>query len=74
MINVHISIRAVTIQQIGYCMHDVHNILLYCNTDVAIISPVTGRASVRSTSVKTTRRVIASSFHTEKSLSTFTFQ
>jgi len=29
---------------IAYCMQDVHNILLYCNTDVVIIKPVTGRA------------------------------
>ena len=61
-------IRAVTIWQIGisYCMQDVCNMLLYCNTDVVTIKPVTGRASVCSASLKTTRRLIASGFHTEK--------
>ena len=53
-------------------MQDVHNILLCCNTDVVIIKPVTGRASICSASLKTTRRLIALSFH--KELSTFTFQ
>jgi len=42
------------------------NILLYCNTDVVIIKPVTGRASMCSASLKTTRRLIALGFHTEK--------
>jgi len=51
---------------IAYCMQDVHNILLYCNTDVVIIKPVTGRASMCSASLKTTRRLIALGFHTEK--------
>ena len=51
---------------IAYCMQDVHNKLLYCNTDLVIIKPVTGRASVCSTSVKTTRSLIALGFHTEK--------
>ena len=45
-------------------MQDVHGILLYCNTDVVIIKPVTGRASIRSTSVKQ-EDYIASGFHTE---------
>ena len=60
--------------RIAYCMQDVHNVLLYCNTDVVIIIPVTGRASICSTSIKTTRRLIAFGFHTEKGLSMFTFQ
>ena len=47
-------------------MQDVRNILLYCNTDVVIIKPVTGRASICSASLKTTRRLIALGFHTEK--------
>ena len=57
-------------------MQDVHNnILLYCITDVVIIKPVTGRASTCSTSLKTTRMLIALGFHTEKEgLSMFTFQ
>ena len=41
---------------------DARFILLYCNTDVVIIKPVTGRASVCSASLKTTRRLI----HKEK--------
>jgi len=53
---------AVTIWQIGiFCMQDVHNILLYCNTN--IIKPATGRASICSASLKTTRRL---AFRTEK--------
>jgi len=55
-------------------MQDVHDILLYCNTDVVVIKPVTGRASIYSASLKTTRRLIAVGFHIEKSLSMFTFQ
>ena len=51
---------------VAYCMQDVHNILLYYNTDVVTIKPVTGRASVCSTSVETARRLIAWGFHTEK--------
>jgi len=47
-------------------MQDVHNILLYCNTDVVIIKPVTGRASICSVSLKTTRRLIALGFHKER--------
>ena len=47
-------------------MQDVHNILLYYNTDVVTIKPVTGRVSVCSTSVETARRLIAWGFHTEK--------
>jgi len=39
-------------RHIAYCMQDVHNILLYCNTDVVIIKPVTGRASMCSESLK----------------------
>ena len=46
-------------------MQDVHNILLYCNTDVAVIKPVSGRASIYSASLDTTR-LIALGFHTEK--------
>ena len=46
---------------IAYSMQDVHNILLYCNTDVVITKPVTGRASICS-SLKTTRRLIALGF------------
>jgi len=46
-------------------MQDV-NILLYCNTDVVIIKPVTGRARICSVSLKTTRRLIALGFHKEK--------
>ena len=34
--------------RIAYCMQD--NILLYCNTDVVIIKPVTGRARICSAS------------------------
>jgi len=55
-----------------YCMQDFDTILLYCNTDVVIIKPVTGRASTCSASLKTTRRLIALGFHTENSA--FTFQ
>ena len=51
---------------IAYCMKDVHNIVLYCNTDVVIIKPVTGRARICSASLKTTRRLIALGFHKEK--------
>ena len=51
---------------VAYCMQDVHNILLYCNTDVVIIKPVTGRASICLASLKTTRRLIALGFHKEK--------
>jgi len=47
-------------------MQDVHDILLYCNTDVVVIKPVTGRARLRSASLKTTRRLIALGFHKEK--------
>ena len=51
-----LAVRAVIIWQIGilhiYCMQDVYNILLYCNADVVIIKPVTGRVSICSTSVK----------------------
>jgi len=47
-------------------MQDVHNILLYCNTDVVIIKPVTGRARICSASLKATRRLIALGFHKEK--------
>ena len=47
-------------------MQDVHNVLLYCNTDVVIIKPVTGRASTRPASLKTKRRLIALGLHTEK--------
>ena len=35
-----------------YCMQDVRNILLYCNTDVVIIKPVTERARICSASLK----------------------
>jgi len=42
---------------IAYCLQDVHNILLYCNTDVVIIKPVTGRARICSASLKITRRL-----------------
>ena len=45
-------------------MQDVRNILLYCNTDVVVIKPVTGRARICSACHKTTRRLIAR-FHTE---------
>ena len=42
---------------------------LYCIPDVVIIKPVTGRASVCLTgSVKTTRKLIALGFHTEKAV------
>ena len=51
---------------IAYRMQDVHNVLLYCNTDVVIIKSVTGRASIYSASLETTRRLIALGFHTEK--------
>jgi len=47
-------------------MQDVHNILLYCNTDVVIIKPVIGRASICSGSLRTTKRLIALGFHIEK--------
>ena len=47
-------------------MQDVHNILLYCNTDVVIIKPATGRARLRSASLKTTRKIISLGFHKEK--------
>jgi len=40
-------------------MQDVHNILPYCNTDVVIIKPVTGRARICSASLKTTEMLIA---------------
>jgi len=61
--------------RIAYCMQDVHNALLYCNTDVIIIKPVTGRPSICSASLKTKRSLIALGFHTEKEgLSMFTFQ
>ena len=36
---------------------------LYCNTDVVIIKPVTGRASICSASRETTRRLIALGSH-----------
>ena len=51
---------------ITYCLQDVRNILLYCNTDVVIIKPVTGRARMCSASLETTRRLIALSFHKER--------
>ena len=47
-------------------MQDVHNILLYCSTDVVIIKPVTGRAGICSASLKPTKRLIAFGFHKEK--------
>ena len=47
-------------------MQAVHYILLYWHTDTVIIKPVTGRASIHSASLKTTRRLIALGFHTEK--------
>jgi len=52
---------------IAYCMQDVHNILLYCNTDV-IIKPVTGRARICSASLKPTctRRLNALGFTKKK--------
>ena len=54
-----VCVRAVTIySKLAYCMQDVRNILLHCNTDVVIIKPVTGRASICSASFKTTRRLI----------------
>ena len=51
---------------IAYCMQDIHNILLYCNTDVVVTKPVTGGTRICSASLKTTRRLIALGFHTEK--------
>ena len=51
--------------RIAYCMQDVHNVLLYCNADVVIIKPVTGRARICSASLKTTRRIISLGFHKE---------
>ena len=51
---------------IAYCMQAVHNMLLYCNTDVDTIKPVIGRASTCSASLKTTRSLIALGFHTKK--------
>jgi len=47
-------------------MQDVCNILLYCNTDVVIIKPVTGRARICSASLKITRRSIALGFSQSK--------
>ena len=47
-------------------MQDVHNILLYCNTDVVITKPVTGRASICSATLQTTKRLIASGFIQKK--------
>ena len=58
--------KAVTIQQIGILHIACKMLLLYCNTDVVIIKPVTGRARICSESVKTTRRLIALGFHKEK--------
>ena len=54
--------------KLAYCTQDVHNniILLYCNTDVVIIKPVTEIARICSASLKATRRLIALGFHTEK--------
>ena len=53
--------------KLAYCTQDVHNIiLLYCNTDVIIIKPVTEIARICSASLKATRRLIALGFHTEK--------
>jgi len=40
--------------------------LLYCNTDVIIIKPVTGRERIGSASLKTTRKWIALGFNKEK--------
>ena len=42
---------------------------MYCNTDVVITKPVTGRASVWPASLKTTWKLIALGFHTEKEVS-----
>ena len=42
---------------------------MYCNTDVVITKPVTGRASICSASLRTTRKLIALGFHTEKGVS-----
>ena len=39
---------------------------MYCNTDVVIMKPVTGRARICSASLKTTRRLTALGFHKEK--------
>ena len=47
-------------------MQDVHNMLPYCNTDVVILKPVTGRARICSASLKATRRIIALGFHKQK--------
>jgi len=76
LVTMSIAIRAVTIWQIAYCV--LHARCSQCiavlHTDVVIIKPVTGRASICSASLKTTRRLIALGFHTEKGLSMFTFQ
>jgi len=53
-------------------MQDVHYILLYCNTDVVIIKPITGRVSTCSASLTTTNCLRFS--YRKRTLSTFTFQ
>ena len=66
----HVTMRAVTIWQLAYCMQDVHTILLYCNTNVAIIKPVTGRASIYVQRLLKLQEgcivALAIGFHTEK--------
>jgi len=39
---------------------------VYCNTDVVIIKPVTGKARIYAASLKSTRRLFALGSHTEK--------
>ena len=58
----HHVVISLLCNKLAYCMLHV----LYCSTDVVIIKPVTGRASICSASLKTTRRFTALGFHTEK--------
>jgi len=60
------SIELSQYDKLAYCVLHARCSVLYCNTDVVIIKPVTGRARIRSASLKTTRRLIALDFHKEK--------
>ena len=51
----HQSCHNMANRHIAYCMQDV----LYCNTDMVIIKPVTGRERIYSASLKTTSKFMA---------------
>ena len=71
----HVTMRAVTIWQLAYCMQDVHTILharcphyIAVLQYVAIIKPVTGRASIYVQRLLKLQEgcIVALGFHTEK--------